>query len=133
MYELQDGSIGGMVCDEFVNGSFKDLFYIVNARLVAAEQRAAVAEHHAQMAENRAQQLADSSAGRSPERLVDTRVLGRVREFKGVRKDWQDWSWVFRAFLTGANPKVKDVVDKAAASDQELLLSQMPPESATQH
>eukprot|EP00971_Amphidinium_carterae_P029688 584218-Amphidinium_carterae.1 len=43
-------------------------------------------------AENRAQQLADSSAGRGTERLVDSRVLGalgRPREFKGAREDWQ--------------------------------------------
>eukprot|EP00971_Amphidinium_carterae_P276210 5481231-Amphidinium_carterae.1 len=81
----------------------------MNARLAAEEQRAAAAEHHAQMAENRAQQLADSSAGRGPERLVDTCVLGRPGEFKGVWENWQDWSWVFRAFLTSANHKVGDV------------------------
>jgi hypothetical protein len=33
--------------------------------------------------------------------FVDAKNLGRLGRFKGSNKDWQDWSFAFRAFLGG--------------------------------
>eukprot|EP00971_Amphidinium_carterae_P287680 5711358-Amphidinium_carterae.1 len=71
----------------------------MSARVVAAEQTASAAATQAAAAQS--QQVAQ---GGHATRLVDTRALGRPREFKSVREDWKDWSFQFRAFLCGANP-----------------------------
>ena len=39
--------------------------------------------------------------------LVDTKTLGRVEKFKGLKKDCQDWSFSFKAFLTSNSMAVE--------------------------
>eukprot|EP00971_Amphidinium_carterae_P270396 5365296-Amphidinium_carterae.1 len=53
----------------------------MQARVVAAEQAANAA----------ATQAAAAQGGGQIARLVDTRALGKPREFKSVREDWKDW------------------------------------------
>eukprot|EP00971_Amphidinium_carterae_P080813 1598503-Amphidinium_carterae.1 len=58
------------------------------ARLAAAEQAASAAAAAAQR-----QPVAQ---GGHATRFVDTRALGKPREFKSVREDWKDWSFQFK-------------------------------------
>eukprot|EP00971_Amphidinium_carterae_P277168 5500182-Amphidinium_carterae.1 len=71
----------------------------MSARVVAAEQAASAVATQAAAAQR--QQVAQ---GGHATRFVDTRALGRPREFKSVREEWKDWSFQFKAFLCGANP-----------------------------
>eukprot|EP00971_Amphidinium_carterae_P258494 5130483-Amphidinium_carterae.1 len=61
----------------------------MSARLAAAEQAAGAAAAAAQ----RQQTVVQAN---QPTRLVDTRALGKPREFKSVREDWKDWSFQFK-------------------------------------
>eukprot|EP00971_Amphidinium_carterae_P050871 1001887-Amphidinium_carterae.1 len=71
----------------------------MSARVVVAEQTTSAAATQAAAAQR--QQVAQ---GGHATRLVDTRALGKPREFKSVREDWKDWSFQFKTFLCGANP-----------------------------
>eukprot|EP00971_Amphidinium_carterae_P064102 1269227-Amphidinium_carterae.1 len=59
-------------------------------------------------------------------RLVDTRALGKPREFKSVREDWKDWSFKFKTFLCGANPDAGAAWDAAGIQDQPIVLASLP-------
>eukprot|EP00971_Amphidinium_carterae_P292813 5813338-Amphidinium_carterae.1 len=87
------------------------------ARVQAAEQAASAAASQAVAAQR--QQVA--LAGGHATRLVDTRALGRPREFKSVREDWKDWSFQFKAFLCGANSDAGAALDAAGIQDQETV------------
>eukprot|EP00971_Amphidinium_carterae_P038278 752321-Amphidinium_carterae.1 len=108
----------------------------MSARLQAAEQAAGDAGTRVQQTEQTASAAADQAAaaqrqqvaaGGHATRLVDTRSLGRPREFKSVREDWKDWNFQFKAFLCGANPDAGVALDTAGISDQTRVLANLPP------
>eukprot|EP00971_Amphidinium_carterae_P118551 2348660-Amphidinium_carterae.1 len=108
----------------------------MSGTLQAAEQAAAETNTRVQQAEQAASAAADQAAaaqrqqvaqGGHATRLVDTRSLGRPREFKSVREDWKDWSFQFKAFLCGANPDVGLALDAAGIQDQPIVLGNLPP------
>eukprot|EP00971_Amphidinium_carterae_P195274 3874958-Amphidinium_carterae.1 len=109
---------------EQVNGLLQEM-QRMNNRLQAAEQAAADAGTRVQQAEQTASAAADQAAaaqrqqitaGNHTTRLVDTRSLGKPREFKSVREDWKDWRFQFKAFLCGANPDAGHSRDTRPAS-----------------
>ena len=60
----------------------------------------------AQDMQDRIKDLERGTAGRSSSSgarggLIDTRQLGRIDKFRGLRKEWADWSFSFKAFLGG--------------------------------
>eukprot|EP00971_Amphidinium_carterae_P242638 4817721-Amphidinium_carterae.1 len=91
------------------------------ARVVAAEQAASAAATQAAAAQK--QQVAQ---GGHATRLVDTRALGKPREFKSVREDWKDLSFQFKKFLCGANPDAGAALDAAGMQDQPIVLASLP-------
>eukprot|EP00971_Amphidinium_carterae_P250318 4969096-Amphidinium_carterae.1 len=85
------------------------------ARVVAAEQAASAAATQAAAAQRQ-----EVAQGGHATRLVDTRALGRPREFKS------DWSFRFKAFLCGANPDEGAALDAAGIQDQPIALANLP-------
>eukprot|EP00971_Amphidinium_carterae_P266404 5284657-Amphidinium_carterae.1 len=78
----------------------------MSVRVQAAEQAAADAGARVQQAEQAESAAADQAAavqrhqvaaGGHTTRLVDTRSLGKPREFKSALEDWKDWSFQFKA------------------------------------
>eukprot|EP00971_Amphidinium_carterae_P227926 4520959-Amphidinium_carterae.1 len=97
----------------------------MNVRLQTAEQAAAAAGATVQQIEQ-ANAAADRAATAERQqvaagtRLVDTRSLGRPREFKSVREDWKDGSFHFKAFLSVANPDAGTVSGVALTKLQNV-------------
>eukprot|EP00971_Amphidinium_carterae_P229103 4544521-Amphidinium_carterae.1 len=94
----------------------------MSARAIAAEQAASAAVTQAAAA----QRQQGAQGGGHVTRLVDTRALGKPREFKSVQEDWKDWSFQFKAFLCGANPDAGAALDAAGIQDQEIVLASLP-------
>eukprot|EP00971_Amphidinium_carterae_P052216 1027963-Amphidinium_carterae.1 len=87
----------------------------MHERLLRAEERASAAEQRATSLEQTAARPPQTYPSERP--LVDTRALGRPREFKSERTDWKDWSFQFKAFLAGANAAASTLLDKAATRE----------------
>ncbi len=64
------------------------------------QQATAVASLQQQSQHLEAKVSAPGSSSRVPI-FVDAKNLGRLEKFKGGKKDWQEWSFAFRAFLGG--------------------------------
>ena len=59
--------------------------------------------------------IRDRSSSNSDENVVvDTKRLGRVEKFRSAKKDWNDWSFSFRAFLGGVHPNAVEALAWAA-------------------
>eukprot|EP00971_Amphidinium_carterae_P001068 21169-Amphidinium_carterae.1 len=46
--------------------------------------------------------------------------------FKTVREDWEDWSFQFKTFLSGANPDAGIALDTAGLNDQPIMMANLP-------
>eukprot|EP00971_Amphidinium_carterae_P063549 1257648-Amphidinium_carterae.1 len=104
----------------------------LHTRLGAAEARGAEAEARAQDLASRLAQteITVNTMGQpagSSRPLVDTRALGRPREFKSIRSEWQDWAFHFKAFLSGANAQAGQALDEAARADKEISMTDLGP------
>eukprot|EP00971_Amphidinium_carterae_P040510 795123-Amphidinium_carterae.1 len=98
----------------------------MNARLQAAKQAGADVEARVQQAERgpsgsgRKAEKEQVAAVGHPTKLVDTRSFGRPRELKSVREGWKNWSFQFKAFLSGANPALPGL------NDQPITMANLP-------
>ena len=63
----------------------------------------AMLQQQLQTMEQRLQTASSSREDRGA--LVDTKTLGKMDKFKGGRKEWPDWSFTFKAFLSGVDGK----------------------------
>ena len=67
------------------------------------------------------QRLQTASASRDERgTLVDTKTFGRVEKFRGAKKDWPDWSFSFRAFLSGVDGKALEALSWAASQTETI-------------
>ena len=58
--------------------------------------------------------------------MIDTRSLGKPRDFNGTATEWQEWQFVLKAYAFAVNPMMKHVMESAAAlQDQPADHSQM--------
>eukprot|EP00971_Amphidinium_carterae_P332082 6466041-Amphidinium_carterae.1 len=54
--------------------------------------------------------------------LVDTKVMNKPKSFSGVQSEWGEWSFVFRAYVAAIDPRLRDVVERSAASAHPLAV-----------
>ncbi|CAK0811159.1 unnamed protein product, partial [Prorocentrum cordatum] len=97
----------------------------------AAEARAQAAEAAAQAArEPGPQQPAGQPGGMQPgvNRLIDTTVLGKPRDFNGEPGTWRDWSTIFRADSSACEPALTELMERAEHSDEPVLNATLPEE-----
>ena len=99
-------------------------------RAVQAEQRlvAVSAESTAAVtAATAAQAAATSSTAPAPSvtgaGLIDTRSIGKPRDFNGSPQDWQEWQFIFKAYATTVESRMKQLMDKAAASGSTVSIN----------
>ena len=49
--------------------------------------------------------------------LIDTKLLGIPKGYSGNRSEWNQWKFVFRAYVGAVNGRMKILMDQAQASD----------------
>ena len=55
-----------------------------------------------------------------PERVVDTRVLQKPKEFGGTSEDWPSWAFSMRAYIGAVDSKLLDVMKRAAITKDKI-------------
>eukprot|EP00971_Amphidinium_carterae_P349252 6490921-Amphidinium_carterae.1 len=48
--------------------------------------------------------------------------MNKPKSFAGEQSDWGEWSFVFRAYVAAIDPRLRDVVERSAASTHPLAL-----------
>ncbi len=85
------------------------------------QQSSAAATLQQQIQQLEARVSAPGSASRAPTMLVDSKNLGRLEKFKGGKKDWQDWSFAFRANLGGIDQQTVECLHWAAIQTETII------------
>ena len=98
----------------------QQLLNILAATVQKQASQATMLQQHVQQLETRIAASAQAERSQTGAGLVDTKTLGRVDKFKGARKDWTDWSFAFRAFLGGVDPKAVEALHWAAAQAETI-------------
>ena len=59
---------------------------------------------------------------------MDTRVLGKPKNFDGQQENRQDWSFAVRAYLSCLTETMADLLDAAEKSQETIELGPLPEE-----
>ena len=62
--------------------------------------------------------------------VIDTRLLGKVQNFRGDEASWQDWSFQFQNYAGAVRPDYPNFLDFASAEDREITEDRLTPEAA---
>ena len=62
-----------------------------------------------------------SSGPTTPTPIVDTRVLGKPKPFKGTATEWPNWSVVFRCYCGAMSPQLAALMEWAEKHPAEVL------------
>ncbi|CAK0839184.1 unnamed protein product [Prorocentrum cordatum] len=101
------------------------------AQAQSAEARAQAAEATAQAARGPGlPQPAEQPGGHLPavNRLIDTRVLGKPRDFNGEPGTRRGWSTISRAYASACEPALMDLMENTEHSDKPALNAALPEE-----
>ncbi len=86
------------------------------ALAATVQQQSAQTTMLQQQLQSMEQRLQTASSSREDRgALVDTKTLGKMKKFRGGRKEWPDWSFTFRAFLSGVDGKALEAMSWAAS------------------
>jgi hypothetical protein len=87
---------------------------LLMALSATVQQQAAQTTMLQQQLQTMEQRLAAASSTKDDRGgLVDTKTLGKMDKFKGGRKEWPDWSFTFKAFLSGVDGKALEAMSWA--------------------
>ena len=94
---------------------------LLMALSATVQQQAAQTTMLQQQLQTMEQRLQTASASREDRgALVDTKTLGKMEKFRGGRKEWPDWSFTFRAFLSGVDGKALEAMSWSASQTETI-------------
>ena len=94
---------------------------LLMALAATVQQQSAQTSMLQQQLQSMEQRLQTASSSRDDRgTLVDTKTLGRVEKFRGSRKEWPDWSFSFKAFLSGVDGKALEAMSWAASQTDSI-------------